>query len=489
MNREKLKKFLLIGLIMSSIMQVGILWDFSTHGLPSYFFRAFQDRVAPVSASIKKMKAELFSPKRIIVSTGASNWIVSKEGDTQDVYKALWDDAKDYISKIIAGEDIENVTMPDEKWSDIVLLKSIGIELDTPLSQDMIGYFLDSKVKNSSGAVFVKFVIAPWDSVNYNSTTVYLLDSNMHVYKYSLAMSQKNLKREFYDAELEKLNKLQDQEAIRNYMVFSESKIKLSYPIRQDMLVSAYGDKYDKLGQIDVTIPENFHIAPGSKLLDVESKLGGILGRDGDSYDIFTDAMGTVTMKNLNNQYRVYTDGVLEYKKTGNLTGDKGSKEQAFKNAMSFVEKLGLIPDNVQVYLSGIEETRDRFKFKFDYKAANVPIYFDIGLDGKNGDKIQNAIIIESNNDDALSCYWVVRNIELVKDKKKQYNVNFSDTLDKTFVEYPNIKQVKDFSIQDVLVGYRLTGENVGLKIEPMGLVMGGNNSIYSVKLPVKKGD
>jgi len=486
MNLNKLKNFLLISLILTCIIQVGILWDFNAHGFPFNFVRAFRESMASVPESVKKMQTELFTPKRIIVSTGAyqSNWIINKEGESQSIFKDLWEDTKIYLKNIITDENIVSSKASDEKWSEIVQKKSISIEFDTPMSQDMIGYFIGKKVKSNIGAAIVKIVIAPWDSDSYNSNVIYLLDSNSRVYKYIISMSDKSLKREYYDAKIDDLSKQQQQGNIRNYMIFSESKIKVSYPIRQDMLVSVYGSKYDKIGQLNVSIPDNFKVTQGAKLFDIEKKFEGILGSDKDSYDIFTDTKGTVTLKNLENIYRIYTNGILEYKKTGSISGEKGTKDQAFINSMAFVEKIGLVPDNVQVYLSGIEEMRDRYRFTFDYKVANLPIYFDVGLPGKNDDRILNSIVIESNDSGTLSCWWIVRNIEPLKDKK-QYNVNFSDILDSTFEQYPNIKQLKDFSIQDVLTGFRLTGDGTGSRIEPQGMVIGGNNSIYSVKLKV----
>lgn len=488
MNLNKLKNVLLITLISTCVIQVGILWDFNAHGLPFNFYKAFLSWKGSTPASVKKMQAELFTPKRIIVSTGAyqSNWIINKEGDFQSTFKELWEDAKIYIGNIVADENVESSKATDEKWSDIVQRKSISIELDTPLTQDMIGYFTSKKVKSNSGAAIVKLVIAPWDSDNgYNSTVVYLLDSNSRVYKYIISMSDKNLKREYYDSKIEELTKQQDQGTIRNYMVFSETKNKVSYPIRQDMMVSLYGSKYDKLGLINVTIPDNYKVTQGESLLDAEKKFEGILGKDQYSYDLFTDTNGTVTMKNQENIYRLYTNGILEYKRTGNISGEKGAKDQAFINSMAFVEKLGLVPGNVQVYLSGIEELRDRYRFTFDYKIANLPIYFDVGLPGKNEDKITNSIVIESNSTDTLACWWIVRDIEPLKDKK-QYNVNFVDVLDSAFEQNPNIKQLKDFSVQDVLTGYRLTGDGTGSKLEPQGLIIGGNDSIYGVKLKTR---
>jgi hypothetical protein len=489
MNLNRLKNTLLITLILTCVIQVGILWDFNAHGLPFNFFKAFQNWKVSASAPVKKMQAELFTPKRIIVSTGAyqSNWIINKEGDSQSAFKELWEDAKIYIGNIIADENIESSKVIDEKWSDIVQRKSISIEFDTPMSQDMIGYFISKKVKNNSGAAIVKLVIAPWDSDNsYNSTVVYSLDSNSRVYKYTISMSDKNLKRGYYDSKIEELTKQQEQGTIRNYMVFSETKNKVSYPIRQDMMVSLYGSKYDKLGLINVTIPDNYKVTQGESLLDVEKKFEDILGKDQYSYDLFTDTNGTVTMKNQENIYRLYTNGILEYKRTGSIPGEKGAKDQAFINSMAFVEKLGLVPGNVQVYLSGIEELRDRYRFTFDYKIANLPIYFDVGLPGKSEDRITNSIVIESSSTDTLSCWWIIRDIEPQKDKK-QYNVNFVDVLDSAFEQNANIKQLKDFSVQDVLTGYRLTGDGTGSKIEPQGLIIGGNNSIYSVKLKIRQ--
>lgn len=488
MSLKSFKKYLLIVLILTSVIQVGILWDFSSHGFPFNFFTAIKGVTATVSPNVEKMQNELFSPKRIIVSTGAyqSNWIVAKDGDTQDIYKALWDDAKIYIRKLVSGEGISNSSMVDNKWSEIVTSKSISIEFDTPLSQDMVGYFLSTKAKNESGPEIVKLVISPWENESYNVNTIYLLDKNNHVYKYNIALDQKNLRVDFYEAAIEKLTKMQDQQVIRNYMVFSESKLRMPFTIRPDMLISAYGNKYDKLNQIGVSIPDSFKVTQDTRLNDIESRFSGIIGSEGDSYDIFTDTNGTVILKNQDNLYRLYSNGILEYKKTGKLVNEKGSKVQAFKNAMAFIGRVGLIPSNVQVYLTNIEEDKESYKFTFDYRVSNIPLYFNVNLNNKSNEKVNDAIVIESNANSTLSCWWVVRNVDVLKDKKNQYNVNSSDILDSTFSQYPDIKQNKDFSIDDIQTGYIVSDNGTGTRIDPRGIVVEGNNSMYNVKLPVK---
>jgi hypothetical protein len=488
MSLKNFKNYLLIGLILTSVIQVGILWDFNFHGLPFNFLKAFKVSSNIVPSNVKKMESELFNPKRIIVSTGAyqSNWVVTKDGDTQEIYKALWNDAEIYIGKLIAGEGIENYSMVDNKWSDIVTSKSISIEFDTPLSQDLVGYFLSSKVKNESGPDFVKLVISPWENESYNVNTIYLLDSNNHVYKYNIALGKNNLRLEDYDSDIEKLNKMQSQQVIRNYMVFSESKLRMPFTIRPDMLVSAYGNKYDKLNQISVSIPDNFHITQDTKLSDIESRFSSIIGSDGDSYDIFTDTNSTVILKNLDNLYRLYSNGILEYKKTGKLVNERGSKVQAYKNAMQFIGKVGLIPSNVQVYLSNVEEGKDSYKFTFNYKVSDIPLYFNVNLNNKSTEKVNNAIVIESNSNSTLSCWWVLRNVDVLKDKKNQYNVNSSDILDTTFTQYTDLKQSKDFSIDDIQIGYLLSDIGTGTRVDPKGIVIAGNKKMYDVKLPVK---
>lgn len=488
MNLKNFKNYLLIGLILTSVIQVGILWDINFHGLPFNFIKVFKASTYTVTTNIEKIQNDLFNPKRIIVSTGAyqSNWVVSKDGDTQDIYKALWDDAKIYIEKLVTGDGIENTSMVDNKWSDIVTSKSISIEFDTPLSQDVAGYFLHAKVKNESGPDFVKLVISPWENESYSVNTIYLLDSNNRVYKYNIALGQKNLRVEFYEAAIEKLEKMQNQQIIRNYMVFSESKLKMSFTIRPDMLVSAYGNKYDKLNQINVSIPDSFKVTQDTRLNDIESRFSSIIGSEGDSYDIFTDTNSTVILKNMDNLYRLYSNGVLEYKKTGKFINEKGSKIQAFKNTMSFIGRVGLVPSNVQVYLSNVEEGKDSYKFTFDYKVSNLPLYFNVNLNSKSNEKVNNAIVIESNGNSALSCWWIVRNVDVLKDKKNQYNVNSSDILDSTFAKYPDLKQNKDISINDIQIGYMVPDIGTGARIDPTGIVIEGNNNKYDVKLPVK---
>lgn len=491
MNREKLKTISFFLLIILSVVQLGILWGFDVHKLPFNFLQAFKD--TPPSTSESVLKEELYKPNKLVISAGEneSHWIITKGSDFSDDYLKVWNDTKSYIRKIASNAEIQSSGYIDQKWEDIILKRSIYVEFGTYLSGDLITYFDENKAKSSDFNGLKKIVFDPWDDrLNFKTMVVYTLDKANKVQKYSINISKDNLTRDYYDEFITRLSKAEASEKLRSYSILNEARfnVKLPYTIRPDMFVVSYGSKYESLNTINATPSKAINIDKDTTLSEIEDNISYMLGTEKDSYNISVDTSETIIMQNKNNIFRIYNKGILEYNRINVSMAEKGTEAASIKRAFEFINAIGLRPDkNVELYLSEVKEERDRYKFTFDYKVDGLPLYVEMGSYGKSKYRVNNAIVIEANSSEVISCWGILRDFEISKEKKLAYNVNFIDLMDKIFKEFPNMKNEKGLAVENTLCGYVISDNTAAQKLEPHWFVKTASSEYYYSKLPIRK--
>ncbi len=490
MGKEKIKSFILIFLIASSLFQVGILWNYQNHGLPFNFLAIFSGSVVNSQEKVlDELKEELLEPYRIIVSEGydESHWIISREGETENDYNLLIEEAGYHLKSIAASKNIKKVTETDLKWEDIITKKSVVFEYKTALKPRVLSYLLGTPEDYPDGFSGVnKMIVTPWEDINYNSDVVYLLDANGKVFRYIISLSRDNLGREGYDQLVARLQAMTRANRLRSFNIIAEMNRALPYPAAQDIPIILGGNKYEFLQPINTDIPEEFALIKGESQSSIGRRFQLILGSQKDSYDIFMESGDIPALKNLSSTYRLYSDGVLEYR---NFVEEKGSgkvdEKQAFINALKFMENLTvLMPENVRVYLSGVKEDKNKMIFTFDYMVEGKPVVFNYDTPISLG----SAITIEANNLKVVSCWWILREFTPVREKR-EYNVNFADLMDKTLNKYPEIKDSSEFLIKDAAPGYYVNSPKQDRRKDPSWIIFTADGKGYVVEMDSKKGD
>ena len=102
--KERLKFYILILLIITSLVQLGILWSYQNQGLPFNFMYLFNNNQTSVDYS--QPMRDFFSPYKVIISEGfdSSKWILNKNDNN---YKDLWKIAKFYIGSVFKMKSSE----------------------------------------------------------------------------------------------------------------------------------------------------------------------------------------------------------------------------------------------------------------------------------------------------------------------------------------------------------------------------------------------
>lgn len=492
MLKEKIKTYILFSLIFLSLIQAGILWDYQGPGFPFNFLEAIgRMGYAKAVDPMEKIKQDAFEPYRLVVSAGMDepHWVLTKNSDNQEEYSRLWSEGMYYLECILNSKNIISYD-PDKDvkdWEDLAVRKGTFYEFKTPLKPGVLSYFLNTKgAKAGESNGILKMLVLP-DDINNNSFSVYILDGSSKLQKYVILA--KNLKKDQYDEIVAKLYKHSESNGLRSYTVIADTKNTMRYQAQKDIPIIWNGSKFELLQSINCTIPENFMIKSGQKASEIEKKFESILGSEKDSYDVSMDGSGTATLKNLNNIYKLYDGGLLEYKNLSYTTeAEKPDESQAVKTAVEFLGRMKLLSANADLYISGIQGEKDRVRITFDYKVGGLPVMFNYQAQGAEQNTLKNAITIEASNKKVISCWWILRNLEPAKEKK-EYGVNFVDLMDKTFIDYPELKDDKSFYLKDATLGYEVQKDTRNAKVEPMWFIFTNTNAQYPVKLAVKKGE
>jgi len=218
-----------------------------------------------------------------------------------------------------------------------------------------------------------------------------------------------------------------------------------------------------------------------------------ILGNEKESYDRYIiDRYDTLVFKNLNNTYRLYSDGMLEYKYTpGAAEQDKGDIGSAFKKAYIFINRIKnyLLDSDATIYLTNIKEDNPNYyEFVFNYMVDGYPVCIDYKLKymDNDGGNLKNAITIKVDSKRIIECDWLLISIDKNKDEK-EYNVYFQYMLDEISKKYGKQKY-SDFAIENTMVAY-LIDSGYRRKTDPVWIIEKPDDSYYYVPIIQKKDD
>jgi len=457
--KEKIKLFILIILVLSSILQVGILWN---NGFPAFF------GVGPDNSSQKldaTARSEIFMPYKLSLCDGnEKHWVISKSDRN---YTVLWEETKNYLKKVV--ESSPSQILDESQWSDLVSKKSLIFEFKSSIDINLTAWFLNTVAKTSNGPEGVyKILISPWEDAKINTYSIYIFDGTK-VYKYNLQMEK--LSKKFYD------------DIITNYKsnlsLYGMTGIeKMPFSVKPDILGITQGSKIKEFSSLTCTLPGDIKekAYTWSELLNIAKN---IIGTQVYSYDRYVNPDdNTAKFTTVNDAYSIYSDGLLEYNNI-QVTGQegRGKIEDAFKNAYKLISNIHVLNSNAGIYLSGIKKDKDWYTFTFDYIIGEYPIFFDYQRGGKN-EVLTNAVTIQANDKVVSNCKWIMRNFENSKEKNI-YDASLRDFFnipDKTFKVLRNDKKI---FVTDIISSYVVTDIKESTKISPTWIINTNGKNYY----------
>ncbi len=479
-NKEKVKSIILVILILTSLVQVGILWVYQSHRFPfSLFSTVFGRNSIDDNTDIEqKARKEVLIPYRTIVSDGNNTHWLLKEND--EIFHILWDEGLEYVKRALSegGGQIADLSI----WDKLVVSKSFRFEFKEGIKSNLIRWFLNIPLTSSAehSESIRKIMILPDEDINKNNT-VYIL-TNKNLYKYILPFHKDSISREEYE---KIISRLELNRNLIKYNIIKEIDPNRQWPFKipSDTLCVVTGPKYKDYTSVTYSF--------GGKVFNIEEKAEIVLGNEKESYDRYIiDIYDTLVFKNLNNTYRLYSDGMLEYKYTpGAAEQDRGDIGSAFEKAYIFINRIKsyLLDSDATIYLAKVKEDNPNYyEFVFDYMVDGYPVYIDYKLKDNNGGNLKNAITIKVDSKRIIECNWFLISIDKNKDYK-EYNVYFQYMLDEIFKKYGKQK-FSDFAIENTMVAY-LIDSGFSKKIDPVWIVEKPDDSYYYVPIMQKRDD
>jgi len=470
-QRERVKSYILALLIIASLVQVGILWGYQNHGLPINFLLAFLTSSRSNVPNIDDVtRQEYFVPFRVIASNGnESHWAIGRNDAS---YNKLWDEAKTCLKEALASKQVPGNT--ENNWGEIVTKKGFVFEFKSEIKLDLLKWFLELSSASSDAPDSVhKMMVVPGF---VGDITVYIFNGS-GVFKYSMPAHTKKGETNIYDRVLAEIEQDENRSAeALNIIRDMYRRSKTLSSISPDILCAMTGSKYREYQSISFSVPD--------RISDLEQMAGAIFpGNEKDSYDRYVDINETLIFKNLDNIYRVYSRGFMEYKYLpGYGNSDKGSISAAFLKATSFIDRvskrLNLKGD---IYLSGIREYSYTYQFTFDYMVEDVPVYINLNAEGKMKEPVKNAITIEANSKRMLSCKWAIRSFEQ-GGTAGRFNIGIEEILNSSNLDRNEIY------IRDMGVAY-VVEAGAQKKLEPVWAIEKDDGQNRFVQLKKEQGE
>ncbi|MGI6623272.1 MAG: hypothetical protein GX227_11085 [Clostridiaceae bacterium] len=431
-KKERIKTRVLVLLVALSIIQIGIHWNNQTQGLPFNFISSiFSGNGKTLSLDVETLKEKYFKPEAVIVSIGTNHWRLD-ERDTQ--YHRVWKDIRDNYLSVMIRQKAEKI-LPKEEWLKIIRSRCVRIDFLVNWPGGIVHWFGNTKPGDSKSFEGIQsIVIVPDDNVNQTINTVYVYDEKQ-VYQYQVDLKNEFLPKSYY-------SKLADELTNKNK---PRQSLLSSYPnfvSEKDIFVPKPGDQGYDHSLIEVSIPEpvvlnmanieNYSIQD-SILLQQKVSLSAQYTETSDNA-LFTDT---------ENLYRLFKDGVLEYKYIPANTAQAGDVSEAFNHALSFIEHRRSLVGETDIVLTRIVPERRYYLLEFSYKLNGVFVYYS-----DNEEKgISAPIVMKVNSERILECRWVLRNFKNIG--KNSYSESFGELLNNQIAtSYPEIidREIKSFT-------------------------------------------
>ncbi len=463
--KERLKTILIYILIVSGLLQVGILWNYQNQGAPiSFLEELFSNDIQISNETVREI---LFIPDRIVVSDGEysnSHWIITEENE---FYSRFWAEARAGLTKITSGKIKLAVT--SENWDEIVERRGFMVDFRYHLEPELLGWFLGTGDPPKDMPAFSKVMIKR-DIINNDIGTFYIYGSDGAVYastpiRYENAANLTNTINKLYE-DVNRSN--------RRYYSLSGSNIQKEED-EPDVLYAAVSPRYWPYPVLSSDLPDMAVIK--ESLEDI------ILGSDAGRYNkyIYNDNIMQFTYGS--NIYRYYPDGYISYRYLGSAEQNpRASVAESLMNAYQFVVKREKIYDSdAEIKLTYVKKKAGgTYEFGFDYRIGGMPVKIDYEMKDGNGGRLCYAVRILADSKRVLECDWLVRNFK--RKKFGMYNDRMLELLGKEKILFDGI------NIRQTDTGYYIDNKQ-SIELEPAIIIETKENKTVYLDLVPQEGD
>lgn len=430
--KERIKTISIYILLISGLLQVGILWSYQNQGAPiNHLLGLIFGNGTQISN--ETVREHLFTPDKIVVSDGEysnSHWVIKQRNE---YYNGFWSEAATGLQKIVDGKI--SISVSGEEWDDIVEKRGFLVDFGYTIEPELLRWFLGTGNSSIDMPSFRKLMIRR-DIINDDIGTFYFYGTDGTVYSSKQIRFEKAIKHNhvtnYLNNDANQLN--------RRYYSFSGSNIQKAED-EPDVLYVAVSPRYWPYNGISVKPPERAEIK--EELEDI------LLGSDAGRYNKYTFNEGVIQYTYGSNIYRYHLDGYLTYRYLGSTEQKPDTRvEEALLNAYQFVGRTKeLYESEADIALTLVEKKAGGvYKFTFDYRIDGMPIKVEYGMKDGSGNKLNHAISILADNRRVLECDWLIKNF-------KQYKTGFYND---RMLELMGRERIlfDDIDIQQIDTGY-----------------------------------
>jgi len=444
-----------------------------TQRLPFHFVsKIFGGNGRSANLDLDSLRNTYFIPENIMVSISTSFWRLD-ERDSQ--FHKIWEDVRDNYLPIIIRQKPDKI-LPKEQWDAITGARYIRIDFNATWPSNVVNWLIEAKPSDTRSFEGIKsIVIAPQLDVNQAVNTLFVYDGNQ-IYQYQVNLKKDYLPKSYYLS-------LADEVSSGNKPSLRLLTAVSKFVSDNDIFVALSAGKGSSFSRINAVIPkeivlnranlENYSIQDNILLDEKESLSANFL--DSSGYILFTDT---------ENLYRLYNDGVLEYKYLPSISSGQENASAAFKQAVTFIEQRRHLVGEASISLHTIKKENNYYLMEFGYKLDGVPIYF---IEDKDS-KITAPIVIKANTERILECKWVIRHFSKV-DKPVYYNIDSPDLLNNQIASsYPEILENKDNIFERIEPGYIFERSSPKSVVLVPNWIISTNSKNYIIPLLRKEG-
>ncbi len=389
MNKDRVKTFILISLVLSSLFLSSKIWFSEKLWSNDYnFFIKWKDQKwvqealnkLPIfsedESNASAIKDYLFSPLKVVVNLGEYGTVFYEESEEYENFNSLYKNVFEFFLK--GSQDLRRTVVDNAEWlavlgsRDAHFFVDYGISCDTKTIGQIMGV-KDSPVASSISR-FKEIIIVPGDSVS-NDIVIYLKSYkdgvvNKYVFNYnktellSFLSSFDSVTVPKYIFSFEK-----DLDKKKNNRIIIDSQVLI--PINKINLPMLKSHSTFK--------PDNYQY------------MGNILNTFGYSANTlrrYTEQDNTLVYVENDSTLKIHPDGIIEYKAIEKGKGLKLFSKQLVgeKNTFSLYESLTMVTDimkktgavNKNLHItSDILASSDKpgvYKFTFDYFSNGIPV-------------------------------------------------------------------------------------------------------------------
>jgi hypothetical protein len=459
-QREKWKTGLLIGLVLISLVQVGIHWYRQVQGRPLHLLSAFikgdsQELVDERLLSLRK--TSYITPLRLSASDeGSFRWMLAPG---EDAWNDAWTDIRQhYLPRLVTEKP--DKTQPRSAWEQLLASRRLVlVEFASPIPAELLPWLSSAQGvrKGYPADTFSQveqIAIVPSENVNATVNTLYVLSKD-NVYRFTLGIPDGALPKSRYVMSQETLDVGNNRQ-----MALIAGKYGLN-SVSSDLLV--VDDEIPlSLARYDVFLPPAIpEVFTPDNLQPLQESI--LLSRKDSLLTRIDEATGDVFFSDIENSFRVTTKGRFTYRYMPGSEPQTADGAAAFRQVVAFLdERRRLLGDTelVLVEVAAPANGSDVFAFSFAYRVDGQLLYAT-----REDNPTGAAVTVAATGSRVMSCDWLIRRVSPVS--TGNWSVFFYDLYNEAVQLYPELLTGTS-QIRHIHTGYRFPADLLESELAPV---------------------